>query len=65
LQGNVSESDDDDDDDDEDLLVVADASEIDTLTIPPQAVTPITPIQHKPRVVDCRNILVRDTAFRT
>ncbi|KAG2114968.1 hypothetical protein BD769DRAFT_1363583 [Suillus cothurnatus] len=63
LKGNES---DDDDDDDEDLLVVADAmSEIDTLTIPPQAVTPITPIQHKPRVVDCRNILVPDTAFRT
>lgn len=40
-------------------------SEIDTMTIPPQATTPITPIQLKPRVVDCRNILVRDTAFRT
>ncbi|KAG1854123.1 hypothetical protein C8R48DRAFT_776914 [Suillus tomentosus] len=65
LKGNISESDDDDDDD---LLVVADTrSESDALTSPPQAETPIapTPIQHKPQAVNYRNILVRDTAFRT
>ncbi|KAG0697502.1 hypothetical protein DFH29DRAFT_1003678 [Suillus ampliporus] len=73
LEGDMSESDDDDDDDD-DLLVVADArSEIDSTAgdpIPtslPQAATPITsaPIQHKRSVVNCRDVLVRDTAFRT
>jgi hypothetical protein len=75
LQGNISESDDDDDDDDDDdkdddddLLVVADVrSDINAQTSPPCAATPIVsaPIQHKPRVIDCRNILMRDTAFRT
>ncbi|KAG1846633.1 hypothetical protein F4604DRAFT_1936298 [Suillus subluteus] len=60
LKGNIRESDDDDD------LLVADArSEIDALTSPPQAAMPIIPIQHKPRVVNYRNILVQDTAFRT
>ncbi|KAG1818191.1 uncharacterized protein BJ212DRAFT_1480008 [Suillus subaureus] len=49
-EGNTSELDENDDD----LLVVAD-------------VTPITSplIQHKVPDVNCRNILVRDTAFRT
>ncbi|KAG2143597.1 hypothetical protein DEU56DRAFT_910729 [Suillus clintonianus] len=70
-KGNTSESDDDDDDD---LLFVADArSEIDStdgdriLASASQAPMPITsaPIQHKLSVVNCRNILVRDTAFRT
>ncbi|KAG1882433.1 hypothetical protein F4604DRAFT_1744055, partial [Suillus subluteus] len=67
-KGNTSESDENDDD----LLVVADGScEVDSAVrdpipaSPPQAVMPITssPIQHT--VVNCRNILVRDTAFRT
>ncbi|KAG2054174.1 hypothetical protein BDR06DRAFT_955787 [Suillus hirtellus] len=71
LKGNIIESDDDDDDDDEDdddLLVVADTrSESDALTSPLQAEMPIAPapIQHKPQAVNYRNILVRDTAFRT
>ncbi|KAG2114186.1 uncharacterized protein F5147DRAFT_678317 [Suillus discolor] len=67
LKGNISESDESDEDDD-DLLVVADTrSESDALTSPPQAETPIAPIpvQHKPQTVNYRNILVRDTAFRT
>jgi hypothetical protein len=58
---------DDDDNDDGDLLVVADIrSDIDALTSTPQAATPIAfaPV-HKPRVINCRNILVRDAAFRT
>ncbi|KAG1882435.1 hypothetical protein F4604DRAFT_1744063, partial [Suillus subluteus] len=66
-KGNTSELDENDDG----LLVVADGrckvdSTIHNL-IPPQAVTPITSpsIQHKLSVVNCRNILVRDTAFRT
>ncbi|KAG1774644.1 hypothetical protein EV702DRAFT_1200228 [Suillus placidus] len=61
-EGNTSESDDDDDD----LLVVADGSDPIPAS-PPQAVTSITsaPIQYKLPVANCRNILVRDTAFRT
>lgn len=73
LGGNTSQSDDNDDD----LLVVgitADGKDKIDTTIsdpisasPPQAVAPITsaPIQHKLPVENCRNILVRDTAFRT
>jgi len=69
-KGESSESDDDDD-----LLVVAGAtrSEIDftvddpiPTTSPPRgAMYTSVSSQHKPRVVDCRNMLVRDTAFRT
>lgn len=73
LGGNTIQSDDNDDD----LLVVgitADGKDKIDTTIsdpisasPPQAVAPITsaPIQHKLPVENCRNILVRDTAFRT
>ncbi|KAG1723782.1 uncharacterized protein EDB91DRAFT_1063214 [Suillus paluster] len=59
---------------DDDLLVVADAeSEIDSKvgdpipTGPSQATASITsaPTQRKSQVVNCRNILVRDTAFKT
>ncbi|KAG2143602.1 hypothetical protein DEU56DRAFT_979293 [Suillus clintonianus] len=63
----LSESDDDDDDDD-DILIVADIrSEIDTIASLPQAATSTAsaPIHHKSQVINCRNILVRDTAFRT
>lgn len=68
-KGNTSESDENDDG----LLVVADGScKVDSTVSdpipasPPQAVAPITysPIQHIP-AVNSRNILVRDTAFRT
>ncbi|KAG2102869.1 uncharacterized protein F5147DRAFT_654944 [Suillus discolor] len=65
LKGNVSES---EDREDGDLLVVADTMcESDALAGPPQAETLIapTPIQYKPQVFNYRNILVRDTAFRT
>ncbi|OJA09740.1 hypothetical protein AZE42_09938 [Rhizopogon vesiculosus] len=68
-EGNVkSESDDNDD-----LLVVADArSKVDSTaddpiqTSQPRGTMPTSaPIQRKPQFVHCRNILVRDTAFRT
>lgn len=66
--GNTSGSDDDD------LLIVAggrcktDPIVGDPITAdPPQAVAPIAsaPNQHKLPVANCRNVLVRDTAFRT
>ncbi|KAG2028486.1 hypothetical protein BDR03DRAFT_1078038, partial [Suillus americanus] len=66
--------DDDNDDDDDGLLIVADVGCKTDSTVgdpipasPPQAVTSITsaPIQYKLPVANCRNILVRDTAFRT
>ncbi|KAG1722910.1 hypothetical protein EDB19DRAFT_1765883, partial [Suillus lakei] len=68
LVGDMSASNDDD------LLVVVDArSKIDSTVgdpipvSPPQAATSITstPIQEKLTDASCRNILVRDTAFRT
>lgn len=71
-EGNTSESDDYDYDDD--LHIVADSSRKPNLTVGdpmsadlPQAVAPITsaPNRHKLPVVNCRHILVRDTAFRT
>lgn len=71
-EGNTSESDDYDYDDD--LHIVADVSCKTDSTVGdpisadlPQAVAPITsaPYQRKQPVVNCRHILVRDTAFRT
>lgn len=71
-EGNTSESDDYDYDDD--LHIVADGSCKTDSTVgdlmsadPPQAVAPITPAPNRRRlsVVNCRHILVRDTAFRT
>ncbi|KAG1899616.1 uncharacterized protein F5891DRAFT_1189426 [Suillus fuscotomentosus] len=62
---NISESENDEDDD---ILVLADTiSENDALTGPSEAEKPIAPtlIQHQPQVVNYRNILMRDTAFRT
>jgi len=56
-----------DDDNDDDLLVVADTRSTVGNPIPTNplqgAMLPLD--QKNPRVVDCRNMLVRDTAFRT
>jgi hypothetical protein len=58
---------DDDDDDDDDLLVVADTTSTVGNPVPtnPLQGVMLTLDQNNPRVVDCRNMLVRDTAFRT
>jgi hypothetical protein len=68
LQGKTSESDENDDDS---FVMAGGKSKIDSTVrdpipaSPPQAVTPTTFSPTIQPVVNCRNILVQDTAFRT